>query len=129
MPFTQTGGQSLVARQPFYPARCGTGIRFFKMRLPVSTQLLFLHLPAIRRHVAWRERVATIRAAQVLIDSGLSHNAAAPLIGMSQGTLSKWMRRLEAFGEEGLLENRADTLAATKRLASGIAVKMIFQKQ
>ncbi|MGA2871240.1 MAG: hypothetical protein ABSF34_19020, partial [Verrucomicrobiota bacterium] len=80
------------------------------MRLPVAEQLLFLNLPAIRRHIAWRERVCVVRAAQTLIASGLySQNTAAPAVGMTQGVLSKWLRRLKEFGEEGLLENRAQT--------------------
>jgi len=98
------------------------------MRLPVAEQLLFLNLPAIRRHIAWRERVATINAARVLIDSGLSHNRAAPLVGMSQSGLSRWLSLFDAFGEDGLRENRAGTLAAGQRGADGVLVKMKFVK-
>ena len=116
---------------PFFPVRraYGARVKFFKVRLPVAEQLLFLNLPAIRRHIAWRERVCVVRAAQTLIASGLySQNTAAPAVGMTQAVLSKWIRRLEEFGEEGLLENRAQMRIARRQIADGIICKLSFKR-
>jgi hypothetical protein len=47
---------------------------------------------------------------------------------MSPSGLSRWLSLFDAFGEDGLCENRAGTLAAIQRGADGVLVKMQFVK-
>jgi hypothetical protein len=105
----------------------GQKIRSFRVRLPVAEQLLFLNLPVVRRELAWRERVGIVKAALVLIGAGYSLNAAGPLVGMSPSSLSAWLRKYNEFGEDGLRENCAATLAA-RGGADGIKLKLTFIK-
>jgi predicted XRE-type DNA-binding protein len=112
------------------PRGRGAGLRHFRVRLPVAQQLLFLALPAVRRHVSSRERIIAIRVALQLIRCGkFSQNSAAALLGISQSALSKWLRRYDALGEAGLQEQRLTTQAAARQKTEGVICRLSFLKQ
>jgi len=109
-----------------FPLRpLGSGIRKFHIRLPLSQQLLFLNLPGVRRHIAWRERVAVIRAAERVINGcNLSLNVAARVLDMCPSTLSTWLGRYREHGEVGLLECQRATARAQKQKADGVLCRL-----
>jgi hypothetical protein len=113
----------------FYPRRCGTGTKYFKVRLPVSQQLLFLNLPAVRRHIEWRERISQVMAAKALIATGhFSANTASSVVGMSQSSLSKWLIKFEEYGEKGLMEWWKINERASGKNKLGVLCRINFVK-
>ena len=88
------GSISKISRKP----------RLKRVPIALSARIVggLLIVPAVRDEIEFNARLAIVRAASVLIDSGISQNRAADALGVARSRLCVWRQRYAAEGEEAL---------------------------